>query len=265
MHGFRATGGGPDELPAEGVLAGVALRDVLGVDRGDEIRLSVEPGDGSPPVTLTERLAGFLNEPVGTFAYVSLDRLRSVPADLVAAGSAALVTYTATADEDGMRARLTALDGVSAVEENENFLQSFEAYMSFFYIMIGFMIVFGAAMALALIYASISVNIAERSVEMATLRAEGVRHSLLSRLITAENLLVTVLGLPPGIALGFVLAKPLLGTFTNDLWRFDMVMNPLTPILASVAILLAAVLSQWPGLRVIRRLDIAAIVRLRST
>ena len=264
MHGFRATGGGPEELPEEGVLAGIALRDLLGVGPGDEIRLSVDPGDGSPPVTLTERLAGFLNEPVGTFAYVSLDRLGSVPAGVVAAGSAALVTYTATADEDGMRARLTALGGVSAVEENENFLESFESYMAFFYLMIAFMIVFGAAMALALIYASISVNIAERSVEMATLRAEGVRHGVLSRLITAENLLVTALGLPPGIALGFVLAKPLLGTFTNDLWRFDMVMNPLTPILASAAILLAAVLSQWPGLRVIRRLDIAAVVRLRS-
>ena len=44
-----------------------------------------------------------------------------------------------------------------------------------------------------------------------------------------------------------------------------MVINPLTPILASAAILLAAVLSQWPGLRVIRRLDIASVVRLRST
>ena len=265
MHGFRATGGGRDELPAEGVLAGVALRDTLGVDRGEEVRLVVDPGDGSPPVTLTERVAGFLNEPIGTFAYVSLDRLRPLPAALTTAGSAALVNYLATADEDGMRPRLTALDGVSAVEENENFLQSFESYMAFFYLMIGFMIVFGAAMALALIYASISVNIAERSVEMATLRAEGVRHSMLSRLITAENLLVTVLGLGPGILLGFVLAKPLLGTFTNDLWRFDMVINPLTPILAAAAILLAAVLSQWPGMRVIRRLDIASVVRLRST
>ena len=265
MHGFRATAGGPGELPLEGVLAGVALRDTLGVEEGDEVRLVVDPGDGSPPVTLSERVAGFLNEPIGTFAYVSLDRLRPLPAALTAAGSAALVTYSATADEDRMRPRLTALDGVSAVEENENFLQSFESYMAFFYLMIGFMIVFGAAMALALIYASISVNIAERSVEMATLRAEGVRQTLLSRLITAENLLVTVLGLGPGVLLGFILAKPLLGTFTNDLWRFEMVVNPLTPVLASAAIVAAAVLSQWPGLRVIRRLDIASVVRLRST
>ena len=96
MHGFRATEGGPDELPAEGVLAGIALRDTLGVDRGDEVRLVVDPGDGSPPVTLTERVAGFLNEPIGTFAYVSLDRLRPLPAAVTAAGSAALVTYSAT-------------------------------------------------------------------------------------------------------------------------------------------------------------------------
>lgn len=265
MHGFRVTGGGPDELPEEGVLAGVALQDLLGVQKDDQIRLAVDPGDGSPPVVLTERLAGFVNEPIGTFAYLSLDRLRPLPPALATAGSVALASYTADADEAGMRARLSALGGVSAVEENENFLQSFESYMAFFYVMIGFMIAFGAAMALALIYASISVNIAERAIEMATLRAEGVRHGLLSRLITAENLLITLLGLPPGIYLGYLMTKPLLGTFTNDLWRFDLVINPLTPILASVAIVIAAVLSQWPGLRVIRRIDIASVVRLRTT
>jgi putative ABC transport system permease protein len=265
MHGFRVTGAGPDALPEEGVLAGVALSDLLGVEKGDQIRLTIDPGDGSPPVVMTERLAGFVNEPIGTFAYLSLDRLGPLPPALVTAGSVGLATYTADADEPGMQNRLSALDGVSAVEENENFLQSFQSYMAFFYVMVGFMIVFGAAMALALVYASISVNLAERSIEMAALRAEGVRLNVLSRLVTAENLLITVLGLPPGIYLGFVLAKPLLGTFTNDLWRFDLVVNPLTPVLASIAVVGAAVLSQWPGLRAIRRLDIASVVRLRTS
>ena len=164
-----------------------------------------------------------------------------------------------------MRQRLTALDDVAAVEVNENFLQSFESYMAFFYAMIGFMIVFGAAMALALIYASISVNIAERSVEVATLRAEGVRQRVLSRLITAENLLITLLGIPPGIGLGLLLCKPLLRAYINDLWRFDLVLEPATPFLVAAAICLTAVLSQWPGLRAINRLDIATVVRLRST
>jgi putative ABC transport system permease protein len=132
MHGFRVKGDGPDELPEEGALAGVALQDLLGVQKGDQIGLAVDPGDGSPPVVLTERLAGFVNEPIGTFAYVSLDRLRPLPPALATAGSVALGTYTADADEAGMPARLSALDGVSAVEENENFLQSFESYMAFF-------------------------------------------------------------------------------------------------------------------------------------
>ena len=132
--------------------------------------------------------------------------------------------------------------------------------MAFFYAMIAF----GAAMALALIYAAISVNIAERSVEVATLRAEGVRQRILSRLITAENLIVTLLGIPPGIGLGFLLAKPLLATYTNDLWRFDLVVAPATPILTGVAICAAALVSQWPGLRAVNRLDVASVVRLRS-
>jgi putative ABC transport system permease protein len=205
-----------------------------------------------------------LNEPIGTFAYLPVDRLAAEPGLVEPAGSA-LVSFRSGVDGDAMRSRLTALDEVAAVEVNENFLQSFESYMAFFYAMIGFMIVFGAAMALALIYASISVNIAERAVEVATLRAEGVRQRVLSRLITAENLLVTMLGIPPGIALGLQLCKPLLRAYINDLWRFDLVLEPVTPFLVAGAILLTAVLSQWPGLRAVNRLDIATVVRLRST
>ena len=52
---------------------------------------------------------------------------------------------------------------------------------------------------------------------------------------------------------------------TNDLWRFDLALNPMTPLLVGVAICLAALLSQWPGLRTVNRLDIATVVRLRST
>lgn len=108
-------------------------------------------------------------------------------------------------------------------------------------------------------------HIAERSVEVATVRAEGVRLRGLSRLITVENLLVTLLGIPPGIALGLLLCKPLLRAYINDLWRFDLVLELATPFLVAAAICLTAVLSQWPGLRAIRRLDIATVVRLRPT
>ena len=263
MHGFRTVDGGPERLPPEGVMAGVALRRLLDVSVGDDIQVIVDPGGGRPPVALTERLAGFVNEPIGTFVYVAHDRL-AAHAPLVDQAGSALVTYRTRLDDDVMRRRLAALDDVTAVEQNQNFLQAFESYMAFFYVMIGFMIAFGAAMALALIYASISVNIAERTVEVATLRAEGVRQRVLSRLITAENLIVTLLGIPPGIGLGFLLAKPLLATYTNDLWRFDLVVAPLTPILTAVAVCAAALISQWPGLRAVNRLDVASVVRLRS-
>jgi hypothetical protein len=65
--------------------------------------------------------------------------------------------------------------------------------------------------------------------------------------------------------LGLLLTKPLLGAYINDLWRFDLALEPITPFLVAAAICGTAVLSQWPGLRAINRLDIATVVRLRST
>ena len=55
-------------------------------------------------------------------------------------------------------------------------------------------VAFGGAMAFALIFNAMSVNIAERTREVATLLAVGTDRRSISRYITAENLLVAAMG-----------------------------------------------------------------------
>lgn len=75
-------------------------------------------------------------------------------------------------------------------------------------------------------------------------------------------------GRPPARALrsfgSSLLARPLLGAYDNDLWQFNLVVRPATPLLAKLAVCLVALISQWPGLRAVNRLDVASVVRLRS-
>ncbi len=126
------------------------------------------------------------------------------------------------------------------------------------------MLVFGAAMAFALIFNAMSVNIAERTREVATLLAIGTDRRSISRYISAENLLVALIGIPLGLVVGYFSAKAALSSFSSDLFAFDLYIQPLTYVWAALALLIVGFVSQWPGLRAIRRISIPQVVKERS-
>ena len=58
--------------------------------------------------------------------------------------------------------------------------------------------------------------------------------------------------------------KAAMASFESDLFAFDLYIRPSTFVISALAILVVALLSQWPGLRAIGHLDIAKIVKERS-
>ena len=260
MHEFLAEGGGTLSLPQGGLLAGQALAGQLEVGTGDQVRVSV-PGTR---LRAEAPVAGFVSEPLGTYAYASLDAARAVAGPRAGAGNSALVSFAPGVDRDRMRGRLSELPGVVAYEDSQALLDTVDQYLGLYYAFIGVMLVFGGAMAFALMFNSMNSNIAERSVELATLRAAGTPYRTLARMITAENVLVTLLGIAPGLIAGYLVADLFLGSFSSDQFDFTLQMRASTLVLSSVAILIVALLSQIPGLRAVRRIDVAGIVRERA-
>ena len=259
LHRFRDAEGGWTHLPDMGLLLGVAARDELGIETGDEVTVVV-PLAGTE---ITETVAGFVDEPLGTLAYISTERLNELAGYEIPA-TAALVAYAEGTDGVSARAALTELPAVAAFDDAEAMRQMMTDFMSLFYLFVGVMLLFGSAMAFALIFNSMSVNIAERKREVATLLAVGMERKTISRLITAENLLVAVIGIPFGLVVGYYGSKMAMKSFESDMFAFDLYIKPVTYFIASAAILVVALISQWPGLRAIRKLSISTIVKERS-
>jgi len=99
---------------------------------------------------------------------------------------------------------------------------------------------------------------------VATLRAAGIRFRTLSRMITAENFLVTAVGIVPGLVVGVEVSRLFLASFNSDSFSFDLQIRASTLVLSALAILAVSLLSERPGLRAVRRLDIAQVVRERA-
>ncbi len=167
-------------------------------------------------------------------------------------------------DQQVLRNTITELPQVAAFEDANVLYEMMQSFMVLFYAFVGVMLVFGAAMAFALIFNAMSVNIAERTREVATLLAVGTDRRSISRYITTENLLVTAMGIPIGLVVGYYAAKTAMASFSSDLFAFDLYVRPTTFVWASLAIMVVALISQVPGLRAIRRISIPKIVKERS-
>ena len=163
-----------------------------------------------------------------------------------------------------MRRAVTDLPGVLAYIETSALQDTYAQFAGLFYVFIGAMLALGAAMAFAIIFTTMSVNIVERERELATLRAAGVRYRAIAGLVGGENTVVAALGVVPGLILGLVAADAMLQTYSSDQFSLDMYIRPLTLLLSAAAIMGVAVLSQIPGLRAVRRMDVAQVVRERS-
>lgn len=268
MHGFVGLEGRPLDLPSSGLLVGQAARDVLGLSVGDDVSVSTPTLD----VTLDMTVQDFVDEPLGTYAYADRDWLlgsleqAGVDPDQLAspAVTSAYVRYESDASADEVRQRLLDQPPVLAVISTTALRDMFEEYLALFYAFVGVMLVLGGVLAFALIFNMISAAIAERAGELAIMRASGVSASQVNRMITVENLLLTVIGIPVGLVVGYAAAAAFMASFSSDLFSFDLDMSPWTPVWTALAVLLVALLSQLPGLRAVRRLDIATVVRQRS-
>ncbi|NKZ08741.1 ABC transporter permease [Actinomadura latina] len=257
MHRFLTPGGGARTLPEHGALIGAALREKLGVDAGDRIGLRL--GDGR---TVTTTVAGFVDEPLGTYAYATLGQLAAWAPD--ARPDSVLVTFDPGADRGAVERALAAQPGVVAYTDAHALKKTMDEYMNLFYVFVAVMLVFGGLLAFTVLFATLSVNLAERGTELATLRASGVGRRRLGRLVTAENLLVVAAGAVPGLILGRLATGAFLGAFNSDLMSFHTEIRPATFAWSALAVLAVAWAAQRPGLRGLARMDLGALVRERA-
>lgn len=273
MHGFYGPDGGPVALPESGVLLGVALRDRLSVSTGDTVRLSLatQPGlaasTAGQPVALEVRVAGFVKEPLGTSAYASLPYLADMvgPALSPALRNVAYVRFTPGAAHETVAASLRGGPGVAAVIDNRGLFDLMNQFLGLFYVFVGVMVVLGGILAFALIYNTLVASISERATEIAVLRTLGMPISTISRLITGENLLLTAIGLVPGLVIGYAVSAVFMASFSSDMFRFDLEIRPTTLVFTSLAIIITGLLSQVPAMRAVRHLELGRIVRERAS
>jgi putative ABC transport system permease protein len=252
MHRFTPSGSGG--LPRDGVLLGEGLRAILRVAVGDRVSIiNVQNG-----IRFEQAIVGFVDEPTSPVVYISAEQLSAL------APSGVMLKLAAGVDAEAKRDAVTMTPGVAVYLSTESISAAVRKVYSLYNVMVLLTLLSAGVMAAALLYSAMSANVSERTGELGTLQAAGMGTHVLGRLVSTENMMLAVIGLPGGLVAGALLAQWFLSTYTTEGYRWHLVMHPATPVFVSAAILVAGLLAQIPTFRVIGRLDLAKVLRERS-
>ncbi|CAN5518633.1 ABC transporter permease [soil metagenome] len=250
--------GGPIRLPPDGLVLSLKLSEVLGATTGDVVTLEVL--DGRRPVRQV-RVAGIVEEYMGTSAYMEIDALRR----LIGEGHSLSGAFLKI-DSDQSAAlyeRLKATPAVAGVALKGTAIESFEQTLAeTFYVMIFFNLLFSGVIAFGVVYNAARISLSERSRELASLRVLGFTRGEISFILLGELAVVILAAIPIGLVLGYLFAAGLVAALNTELYRFPLVVSPRTYAYAATAVLVAATLS---GLAVRRRLDHLDLVAVLKT
>jgi putative ABC transport system permease protein len=253
-----STSGESVTLPAEGLVLSRALADLLHVHPGQLV--DVEVLEGSRP-TARIAIVALLDDYLGLSAYMSLDALRR----LVRQGDTLSGAYLLVdaRDERSLFARLKAVPAVAAVAVKRAAVESFNRQMEeTIGVMIFFNVLFAATIAIGVVYNAARVSLSERARELASLRVLGFTRAEISAILLGELAVVTLLAIPLGLGIGYLLAAGVVTLFETEMYRFPAVVGSRTYAFGAIVTLAAAAVS---GLIVRRRLDRLDLVEVLKT
>jgi putative ABC transport system permease protein len=252
--------GRPMTLPPEGLVLSRMLGDILQVAPGG--LLQVEVLEGSRPV-LDVPVAAFVDDTLGLQAYMHADAVhRMMREGPVLSGAAVTLDEGAL---DRFYAGVKLMPAVAGVALRQITLQNFRRTMAeTMSVQIFFNVLFAGVIAFGVVYNSARVSLSERSRELASLRVLGFTRAEISLILLGELALLTILALPLGALIGYLLGEFIITAFSNELYRMSFVVTPSTLAWSFLTVIAAAFLS---GLLVrgrLDRLDLVAVLKTRE-
>lgn len=248
----------PVALRGGAVLLTDHLADTLGVAPGDTVR--AERLDG-PRLARELVVGGTVGELVGHNAYLELGALNDWLGDGDLASGAFLQVDDGALDalNAGLRARPRIVGVMNAHTARAAFNETMgENLLTFALINLGF----ASTIAVGVVYNSMRTALSERAHELASLRVLGYTRGEVGYVLLGESVLLTLLALPAGLAIGYGFCAWIAAGLASDLFRVPLVADAGTSANACAAVLAAALVSALLMARHIRRLDLVSALKV---
>ncbi len=252
--------------PGEALYSNVLAKRIK-TEPGDTIRLDYSQNIKGRSASAILKVGPRLRLMVALPIYMEMEELRrrfarrlQMPPDAVTGA----VLAVEPGCEKLVTERLNRTDGVGLALSREDVTKQIDEVTAFANTFIAFMYLLGSAMAFAVVYTVTDIVLWERTRELATLRTLGYGMGSVLRLVTIENVMMGLLGSALAVYPAFLMARYMLEAANTEGFTMLMVTSPATYGMSIAGTLAAVLAAQWPGLRRIRRLDLADAIRSRE-
>ncbi len=247
----------PQRLPPEGLLLTDYLARDLGLAVGDRVEVEVLEG---PRRRVSIPLAGVVDEPIGVSAYMTRTALNRVMREGPAVNGAWLLI-----DQDQSQAlfdSLWALPGVSSIGLISDAERGIREYMGDTVQMFALVFVLLAgSIAFAVVYNTARITFAERARDLATLEVLGHSRLAVSWILIGEIVILTLLAIPLGWAIGAGFCWAINHAFSMDLFRIPLLITPRAFAVAAGGVVVASSIASLMMARRLGRLDKVSVLK----
>jgi putative ABC transport system permease protein len=260
FHRFAVVDGDKPRETLEGgrLIVAERLADELGVKTGDPVAVTT-PFTASP---VDLEVGTISDERLGLPVFAGPRAGALLRGDAAGLVNALYLSVDGGADVDKIERRLYELSGVTQVTVKRRLAAELDEMLSFIYSFGGILLAFGFAIAFVVIYTTFTANVLERTREIATMRTIGEDNGHLALMITLENAMLALVGIPIGGVLGYLAAHWLFGSLSNDSLSFEPVVRPGSYVIIVCAVIVVLLLSEIPPTRRIFKLDLAQATKM---
>jgi putative ABC transport system permease protein len=208
-------------------------------------------------------VAALIEDTLGLQAFMHVDALHRLMREGEVM-SGAVVTLD-SAERDRFYRDVKLMPVVAGVALREVTLQNFRDTMAeTMNISIFINVFFAGIIAFGVVYNSARVSLSERERELASLRVLGFTRGEISLILLGELAVLTLLALPIGAVIGYVLGLVIMTAFNNEVYRLSFVTSPPTVAWSFLVVIAATIVSGLLVRRRLDRLDLVGVLKTRE-
>jgi putative ABC transport system permease protein len=126
------------------------------------------------------------------------------------------------------------------------------------------MTLFSSLVAVGVVYNSARISLSERARELASLRVLGFFRAEVAYILLGELALLTLVALPVGMLIGYLLCWYLVASLESELYRIPLVIRPSSFGWAASVVLAASAATSLVVVRILSRMDLVAALKTRE-
>jgi len=250
----------PIVLPPDGLLLTDRLADKLKLKPGDPLQLEVLDGNRIKRDVI---VAGVVNDMFGLSAYMDIHALNRLLGEGESISSVAIAVEPSRINDFNMQ--IKAMPKVATVTYKATALQTFqETSARNILVFTTIVTAFAAAITIGVVYNSVSISLAERAWELASLRVLGFTRHEVSALLLGELAIELLLAIPFGLWLGYLLSLLIVTLTHTETFYIPVIIEPGTYAYAALTTLAAGIVSALIVRHRIDRLDLVGVLKTRE-